>query len=74
MNKEFKIFMKNVAWLRKQHKLSKKKMAQIMGIGVGSLTQIEKGIFPERLRIDACINIQRHFGVSVKDQLQKYIE
>ena len=74
METDFEIFMDNVAWLRKHHKLTKKKMAQIMGIGVKSLTLIENGIFPERLRIDACLNTQRYFGIPVKDLLQNRLD
>ena len=73
MNTEFEIFLANVAWLRKHHNLSKKKMAQIMGIGIKSLTKIENGVFPERLRINVYFNIQRYFKISVKDQLEKYL-
>ena len=36
------IFMFNVKWLREKHGLSKKEMAKILGISVGTLNKIEK--------------------------------
>ena len=60
MDTEYMIFMKNVVWLRKHHKLSKKK--------------IENGVFPERLCVNVYFNMGRYFRIPIKDLLQKYLE
>ena len=61
------IFLHNVAWLRKHYGLSKKEMAQKLGIGVGSLNKIEEGELPTSLRIDVLFNIYKEFGIFMSD-------
>ncbi len=61
------IFLHNVAWLRRHYGLSKKEMAQKLGIGVGSLNKIEKGELPAGLRIDVLFNIYKEFGIFMSD-------
>lgn len=46
-------FLYNIAWLRKQHHLTKKKMAALLGIGIFSLIKIENGRLPKKLTIEA---------------------
>lgn len=60
---QLEIFSCNVAWLRKQHNLSKRKMAQILEIGVQGLSRIENGEIPPGLGIDIFFAIQDHFGI-----------
>ena len=50
-------FIHNVIWLRKFYGISKKRMAQLLGIGVQSLNRIESGEIPPKIRIDIFINI-----------------
>lgn len=69
--KMLETFMRNVTWLRKQHGLSKKHMAQILGIGVGSLNKIENGQMPQRLGVEILERIYIHFGVIPQEQLVK---
>lgn len=64
-SKAMQRFMKNITQLRKQHGLSKKAMAKILGIGVGSLTMIERGEMPKRLSGNAIYGAVHHFGISV---------
>ena len=68
---EFEIFGYNVAWLRERHGLSQKKMAEIMGIGIGSLNKVERGDMPPKMKVDVLINIYRQFGVSPERQLRQ---
>lgn len=74
LDSDYDIFMHNVAWLRKKHGFTKKKMAALMGIGIESLNKIEKGVFPKNLKVDAIINIQKSFGVSPATLLTKRLE
>lgn len=64
-------FLYNVAWLRRQHGLSKKKMAQLLGIGIGSLNKIEKGELPPRISLENLTKIQEHFGIALTDLFGK---
>ena len=63
------IFSKNVKWLRKTNKLSKKQMSEILNIGLGSLNKIEKEILPQRLSVNVLFTIKNHFGISAKRML-----
>lgn len=71
---EYDIFIHNVIYLRKQHHLSKKEMAQICEISVYALNRIEKGSFPSNITVDIFFNIQYHFGISPCDQLTHRLE
>lgn len=61
------IFLDNIAWLRKKHNLSKKDMAALLQIGVGSLTKIEKGELPLRLSTEVLFRVSNIFHVAPKD-------
>ncbi len=68
---EIKQFLVNVAYLRKRHNLSKKEMAQILGIGIGSYNKLEQGILPERLSVDVIFNITDYFKIPPANLFQK---
>jgi len=68
------IFGKNIAYLRKSNKLSKKKMAEILGIGIKSLEKLENGILPPRLSVKIIFNIYYSFGILPKDQFKPLYE
>lgn len=55
----------NVSYLRKELNISKNKMAEILGIGVKTLTKIEQGILPPRLSVKVLFKIQQCFGIPV---------
>lgn len=65
--RNFEIFLHNIVWLRKHYRLSKKGMAQILGISVWSLNKLENGEIPPKLKIDIVFSIQDHFGIHPKD-------
>lgn len=65
------IFLHNIVWLRKHHGLSKKEMANRLGIGLWSLNKIEKGELPPRLYCDVIFAVYRNFGISYADLLDK---
>ena len=60
---EIEQFPKNIIYLRKHYGLSQKRMAQILGIGLGSYNKIEQGIFPKRLATDVIFNITKYFKI-----------
>ncbi len=60
---EYQIFSQNIACLRKAYRLSKKEMAKRLGIGVGSLTKIERGEIPARLGCQVIIRASATFGI-----------
>lgn len=64
MKTETDIFMENVVHLRRAHGLSRRNMAEILGIGVKSLHKIERGVMPPRLRVDVLFRIQTYFNLS----------
>ena len=68
---EYGNFAYNVAWLRKHYGLSKKEMAEIMGIGIGSLNKVERGEMPPQMKVDVLIRIYKQFGVSPERQLRQ---
>lgn len=58
------IFFRNISGLRTHYGYSQKYMAQLLGIGVGSLRKIERGMIPSRLEIDIVFAVYKHFGIS----------
>ena len=64
IKREVHLFCENVKALRQRENLSKKEMAKRLGIGVGSLTQLERGTLPPRLRCNVLLKIYNCFGVS----------
>ena len=49
------------------HKLTKKQMSKVMGIGMHSLNLIEKGIIPQKLSINAVFALVRCFEIPPKN-------
>ncbi len=62
-NKIVSSFCNNISVLRIRNGLSKKKMAQIMGISVKTLSLLENNILPRRLKCGALIKIHDYFGI-----------
>ena len=73
-NTSWSVFFRNVAFLRKKNGLAKKDMAKLLGIGVGSLTKIEKGELPQRLSANIIYRIYKEFGIKPSDQFDKILE
>lgn len=59
-----KIFCLNVKKLRSAYGFSKKEMANILHIGVASLTKMENGILPPRMSCEAVLYICDSFHVT----------
>ena len=60
---QFKNLCHNIVWLRRSHGLSRKKMSALLGIGLWSLTQLERGQIPPRLSIELIFEISRTFHI-----------
>ncbi|MBR5538641.1 MAG: helix-turn-helix transcriptional regulator [Clostridia bacterium] len=58
---EFDTLLHNICKLRQHNKLSKKQMADIMGVSLNTLNKIEKGEFPPRLGANSIYNICVYF-------------
>ncbi|WP_420885261.1 helix-turn-helix domain-containing protein [Candidatus Soleaferrea massiliensis] len=61
MSGEFIIFCYHVKALRSKHQLSQKQMSRIMGISVKSLSTLEAGMMPPRLRVTVIFRLSEHF-------------
>ncbi len=64
-------FAHNVSRLRKQYGLSKKEMVKLLEISVYSLNKIENGELPLNIGVKILFNVKKHFGINIKDQLEK---
>lgn len=62
-------FLYNLKYLRKSNGISKRKMAKLLGIGIGSLNKIESGKLPPRLGVSVFFDVQRLFGITPQEQL-----
>ena len=71
--KELKTLSKNIVWLRREKRLSKKEMAALLGIGVQSLTRLENGEVLPRLGVSTLFNIQTAFGISPRIIFTQYL-
>ena len=70
MKTEIEIFCNNIVFLRKQYGLSKRKMAEMLHIGVNSLNSIENGRLPPRISIDIFFRVWEVFGIKPGEQLE----
>lgn len=68
---ELSIFTTNIITLRKNHNLSKKEMAKILGISIYMLNKIETGIIPKNLNCDVLFKIHKHFNIHPSLQFKK---
>ena len=57
------ILFRNITALRRHYGYSKARMAKLLGIGIGSLNKIERGIIPPRLRIDIVFTVCNQFHI-----------
>lgn len=71
MQREIENFAHNVAWLRKHYGISKKKMAELLWIGIWSLNKIEKGEIPTRLSVEILFDIHKCFGACPAAQFSR---
>jgi len=55
--------------LRERSGLSKKEMAEIMGIGIKSLEKIENGVLPPRTGVDVLIRLSQKFDIRLHEFL-----
>lgn len=72
--KQIQILCENIAFLRKENHLSKKEMAAILNIGVQSLTKLENGELPPRLRVDIIFHIYDRFGILPQALVSQLLE
>lgn len=68
---ELENFVCNIKWLRRQHGLTRKQMAEILKIGIWSMDKLEKGEIPPQLSIDVFFAVQKYFGISPSAQLSR---
>jgi len=61
---DVQILCQNIKYLRREHELSKGEMAHILGVGIRTLNDIERGILPPRISCEMLFRIQHHFGIS----------
>ena len=73
LEKEYKILLDNIVWLRKHYEFSKERMAEIMGISIEMINEIENGKLPDDLTVEAVLNMYRFFGIEPQDLLGKKI-
>ena len=66
-SKNFLYFSYHIQRIRKEQKLTQREMAGRLGIGVRTLSMIEKGILPPRLSCAIIFRIQDQFGIHPKD-------
>ena len=62
-SKDIVIFCQNVKILRERNGLSRKEMAEIMGIGLKSLDKLEQNILPSRITVSAIKRLSQYFKI-----------
>ena len=60
---EVNALCQNIKMLRERNGLSKKEMAEIMGIGAASLAKIELDILPSRFRTETMLKLCKRFRI-----------
>ena len=64
----------NLHWIRRQNGYSRKAMAGILKIGVGSLAKLERGEIPPRLSVDVLFAVYDHFGITPSALFTTWLE
>ena len=72
--KQLLILCRNLRHLRQKHGLSKRNMANILGIGVNTLTSLEQGDPSPRLGSSVLYNAGVYFNVKTDDLLHIVLE
>ncbi|MBQ9746286.1 MAG: helix-turn-helix transcriptional regulator [Clostridia bacterium] len=72
--KEIETFLHNIAWLRKHHGISKRKMAKILHISTSTLNKIESGVLPPKMSANVIWRIKVHFDIAPDEQFQINLE
>ena len=62
-DEQIKVFCQNIKILREKSGLSKKEMAEILEIGTASLTKLEQGIMPPRMRVNIVYQLSQNFNI-----------
>ena len=68
---DIRIFCENIRNLRNEEKLSKTRMAKILGISIKTLTQIENGIVPNRVTCRLLFRIYDNFKILPSEIMTK---
>ena len=71
IDNDVEIFLYNIAWIRKNRGISKRKMSKILKINVRTLDKNENGILPPKLNANIILEIYCNFGVSPSMQFSK---
>lgn len=71
---ELQNLCENLKYLRRENSLSKKKMAKILEVGCGSLSKLERGEVPPRLRCEIFLSIYRYFGITPAKMLESRLD
>ncbi len=71
LEKEYKILLDNIVWLRKHYEFSIERMADIMGISIEMLNEVENGKLPDELTVEAISNMQDFFRIEPQILLVK---
>ena len=72
-DKDIEILTKNIKWIREKNDISKKKMSEILNIGIKSLNKLEEGILPPRMSAKVLFRLQEKFKIPVCDLLEKFL-
>lgn len=66
-DEKIKFFCANVKLLKEQNGLNREEMAEICGIDVPDLIQIEQGYLPKNIKVDIAIRLFRYFNLSPEE-------
>ena len=67
---ELRVFAENVAYLRKKHGYSRRKMAQLLNTSSYTIAQLESGTVPRRLGASFLLRITDVFGIRPEAMLK----
>ena len=71
LNIQFQTLCDNIKLIRKVNDLSQKEMAKKLGIGVKTLSKLEKGIISPRLSTSLIFEISKCFDIPIQDLFSK---
>lgn len=74
IEKEIRIFLHNLVWLKQHYGYTKQEMAEILDISEELWEEVEKIKIPTRLTGEVFYRIKEHFDITPSDMLYKEFE
>lgn len=64
----------NTLWLKEHYDLSSEKMAEILGVDITTVNNLEKGCLADDFTVETLFEIGKAFNIDVKNFIDEYLK